>query len=305
MSRHNGENSAGDWGSLVRDWLGDLFERTPLEEIDRLPLGWIAHEAVPLVTELMGAVEPRDRVGRPSLSLRGFQRAASFGLSHPAEAAWRIPGELAVLHARLVRELAERNSDQRALARAATDLAELFGVVGEAALSARLRTDRRPGGGELPGRGALEDWLLALLAEGEPRGPIAVAHIAVEGADRIERAFGARAAGRVVSAVAQIVISQLSGEQRAFRVGVADLVVVSPGSGRAELELLGRRLAELVASAQLDVGPQVALATGVAEHPRDGETPARLLRAAEHASWAARAAGVPTESVGEPHMHDS
>ncbi|HEY8466694.1 MAG TPA: diguanylate cyclase [Solirubrobacterales bacterium] len=304
MSRSTGENAAGDWGHVVKEWLVDLFEHTPLEEVDRLPLGWIASDAVPLVSELMSIAEARDRIGRPSLSLRGFQRAAGFGRGRPAEAAWRIPGELASLHAVLIRELAEREDDPRALARAAGDLAVLFGIVGEAALGAHLRRARRAETDELPGRTELEGWLSALLAEGDRHGPLAVAHVAVDGADRIERAFGARAAARIVAAVAEIVISQLSGRQRAFRAGPADLVVVAPGTGRADLELLGSRLAGLVASAQLDIGPRVALATGVAEYPRDGDDPTKLLRAAEHASWAARAAGVPIEYADRPPVHD-
>jgi GGDEF domain-containing protein len=56
---------------------------------------------------------------------------------------------------------------------------------------------------------------------------------------------------------------------------------------------MATQLAELIANSQLDEGPRLAVAIGIASCPQDGSSAEELVEAAEQASYAAKAAGEP------------
>ena len=69
--------------------------------------------------------------------------------------------------------------------------------------------------------------------------PVSIVHLEIEGVERIAAGYGADAAWRMVAAVAAIVSGQLAGQERAFRIGDGQLVVLAPGREPRELVELG------------------------------------------------------------------
>jgi diguanylate cyclase (GGDEF)-like protein len=290
--------SPAAWDRLAKDWLVEVIERTPLADVDGLPVGWIAQEAPPLIAEILGQLSdpgsPRELVLPPATR----ERAAAFAAELGAGGAERLPRELAALQALLIqalgREIPER--DRGEFARAVGRLAEVFGAVQSAALESLVRdrsghAQRDPETG-LPGPAELNEWLRILIAETRRSGaPFSLAHLEVEGVERIAAGYGEDAAWRMVAAVAAVVSGQLAGRERAFRVGEGQIVVLAEGREARALVELGLRLSDLVEGAQSRDGPRVAVSVGVASHPAHGERAQELLDAAEEAAWAARAAG--------------
>ena len=86
----------------------------------------------------------------------------------------------------------------------------------------------------LPGPAELNEWLRILLSEHRRTGaPVSVAHLELEGVERISAGYGGDAAWRMVAAVAAIVSGQLAGQERAFRIGDGQLVVLAPAASPA------------------------------------------------------------------------
>ena len=94
-------------------------------------------------------------------------------------------------------------------------------------------------------------------------------HLEIEGVERITAGYGADAAWRMVAAVAAIVSGQLAGQERAFRIGDGQLVVLAAGREPRELIELGVRIAEIVDGSQSERGPRVSINVGIAELPQE------------------------------------
>jgi diguanylate cyclase (GGDEF)-like protein len=303
--------SPAAWERLAKEWLVEVIERTPLADVDGLPVGWIAQEAPPLIAEILGQLSdpgsPRELVLPPATR----DRAAAFAAELGAGGAERLPRELAALQALLIqalgREIPER--DRGEFARAVGRLAEVFGAVQSAALESLVRdrsgdAARDPETG-LPGPAELNEWIRILLTESRRTGaPFTVAHLEIEGVERIAAGYGEDAAWRMVAAVAAVVSGQLVNRERAFRVGQGQLVVLAPDVAAREVIELGVRLADLVEGSQAAHGPRVAVNVGIASHPAHGDTAETLLDAAEEAAWAARAAGEVVALARESALQD-
>ena len=114
----------------------------------------------------------------------------------------------------------------------------MFGAVQSAALESLVRdrsgqAAKDPETG-LPGPAELAEWLRILLSEHRRTGaPVSIVHLEIEGVERIAAGYGADAAWRMVAAVAAIVSGQLAGQERAFRIGDGQLVVLAPAASRA------------------------------------------------------------------------
>jgi GGDEF domain-containing protein len=305
--------SPAAWERLAKNWLLEVIERSPLDEVGSLPLGWISHEAAPLIAEILGLLSDPGAARELRLSPAALERASSLAAERDTEAlVQRLPGEFAALQALLIealdRELPER--DRREFTRAATRLAEIFGAVQAAAMESLVGGQRAPladSPGRLPADAEPPDeWLATLVAETQRTGiPFAIVHFEVEGVERISKGYGTEAAGQMVDAVAGILEAQLGGRERAFRTGFGQLLAVIPGADAAGAIELATAVSDVVERSQAGRGPRIEVAVGLASCPLHASSPDALREAAEVAAWDARAGGrgiaIATVSVNEHH----
>jgi GGDEF domain-containing protein len=284
----------------------EVIERSPLEEVDALPLGWISHEAAPLIAEILGLLSDPGAASELRLSPAALERAASLAAERdPKALVKRLPGEFAALQTLLIealdRELPER--DRREFTRAVTRLAEVFGAVQAAAMESLVGRERAaaaptPTPAPAPSpqlsdeSDSPDEFLASLISEERRTGaPFAIAHFEVEGVERISKGYGSEAADRMVSAVAGILDGQLSGRERAFRTGFGQLLAVLPGVDAAGAVNLATSVSDVVEGSQAGRGPRVEVAVGLASCPLHAISPDALKEAAEVAAWDARAGG--------------
>lgn len=302
--------SPAAWESIAKDWLVEVIERTPLDDVEALPVGWIVREAPPLIAEILGQISDPGAQRELTLPPAALERAASLASQRGESAIGRLPRELAALQTLLIealrREVPERDSGE--FARAVSRLAEVFGAVQSAAVeslaAARSGATRRDAGTGLPGVAELYEWIRVLLAEHRRTGePFTLARIAVEGVERIAEAHGEEAAESMVGAVAGVLAAQLERRDRAFRVEAGELVAVVPGSDARGLLAFARGLGETIETSQSPAGARVAIAVGLVSCPEHGSGADELLRASEEAAWAALAAGE-LVAVGAASLQD-
>ncbi len=251
------EAEAGE--RLIKAWITQLVERTPLAELGTLPLSRIAVEAPSLITTIQAA------------------------LSDPA----RGPAELAAAARQLSELFGESPAPTRTPEGEAEDVAGVApgGRVG----AAPGETDPITG---LPGSAELDRCLAALLAEQRRYGhPFSIALVDVEGLARINDAYGREAGDRILAAVAAVVRRQLREVDLAFRVEDDEFAIVAPHTDAARLVSVARRVANLIAESQGRDGPRIAVAAGIAGCPADGLAAERLLESATEAIYAAKASG--------------
>ncbi|HSI81419.1 MAG TPA: GGDEF domain-containing protein [Solirubrobacterales bacterium] len=307
---HEELGSAGsrpqDRDELAKAWLVRLIENTAAAEVGELPLAWVAREASPLIAEILAILERPAGAAERALERSGPSRLARLArLRRGPDAPERIPRDLAALQGLLIdcllSETRERGPDE--LSTAVGRLTEVFGAIqGEVT---RSLVEERTGGAApdpltgLAGAPQFAESARILIAEQRRYGhPFSIALIDIDGLDRVNEAYGRRAGDRMLAAVARVVARQVREIDQAFRTGDDELCVVAPHQEALGVALLGKRLVELLASAQLADGPRVAISVGVASCPRHGDSPERLLDAAEQASYAARAAGSGVEVAG-------
>jgi len=304
--------SPAAWERLAKTWLVEVIERTPLADVEELPLGWISQEAAPLIAEILGQLSDPGAARDLRLPPAALDRATALAAERDVPSAIRrLPRELAALQVLLIealdRELPER--DRREFARAVARLAEVFGAVQSAAMesligvrSADAAPDPEPG---LSSPAELHEWLRMLIDEERRTGAaFSLGHVEVEGIERIAKGYGESAAARMVTAVAGVLAGQLSEGERSFRTGDGALLVVVPGGDVADIAELAIRVAGVVERSQGERGPRVEIAVGVASCPRHGSSAEALLEAAEEAAWTARAAGEQIAVATEPALQD-
>lgn len=306
--------SPAAWERLAKEWLVEVIERTPLRELDDLPLGWIIQEAPPLIAEILGQLSDPGAARELELPAAARERAAALAAERlRASGAARLPRELAALQSILIEALGRGSPgrDRHEFARAVGRLAEVFGAVQSAALESLVETRTAkatpdPATG-LPGVADLHEWLRALSFEQRRTGaPYAVAHVELEGVERLTSGYGAEARERIVSATAALIAGQLGESERAFRLREGALLLVAPGDDGSALLARGERIAELVERSQGEGGgARIAVAVGVAATGSgEGVAPDRLLASAEEAAWAARASGMPAAIAPATSVQD-
>jgi len=289
---------------LAKAWLLAVLERTPLEEMERVPISWIASEGPPLIADIVRSLG--GPAGSRSLELpaEGIERIGELGELRHGRAAFEIPRDLAALQALLIealrREIPERQLGS--FAGSVERLAEIFGDI-QAQVGERLVRGRSGGAAldpltGLPGEAELHEWLRILLADQRRYGhPFCVLMVGFDGLDRVDQAFGADARDRMLRAVAAVVRGQVRAGDRTFRHAEEELCVLAPHQTAADVLPLAQRLCELVAGSQGDAEPRISIRAGLASCPEHGEDGPALLEAAEEAVWAAKAAGTDV-SVG-------
>jgi diguanylate cyclase (GGDEF)-like protein len=294
-------DSPSDREELAKTWLLRLIERTDLKDVGELSLRWIATEAPPLIADILAGLS--DPEAAPNGDLPGTERerlAKVARLRDGPGAAELIPRDLATLQTLLIESLRRDVPESKPgdFAAAVSRLAETFGTI-QGAVTRDL-VDRRSGGAGqdpltgLPGPSHLDEWLRILLAEHRRyEHPFSLALIDVDGLSKINDAYGDEAGDGMLTAVAGVINRQLDAVDQAFRVGDDEFCVLAPHQDSAQLVPMATQLAELIANSQLDEGPRLAVAIGIASCPQDGSSAEELVEAAEQASYAAKAASEP------------
>jgi diguanylate cyclase (GGDEF)-like protein len=291
--------SQRDREELAKAWLLEILERTPVDEIEEVPIGWIAREGPALIGDIIRGVADPTSPLELELAAEGHQRIGELSLLRQGEAAPRlIPRDLAALQA-LIIEALRRDVPERQLgsfASAVERLAEIFGGI-QAAVNEDLVGDRSGGAPVdeltgLEGEVHMHEWLRILLAEHRRYGsPFSVLLIDIEGLGRINDAHGRDAGDRMLAAVATIIRRQVRTVDRAFRLTDDEFAVLAPHQTANAIVPLAERLCEVVDRAQGPEGPRIAIAAGIATCPDHADESDSLLAAAEEATWAAKAAG--------------
>jgi GGDEF domain-containing protein len=301
--------SPAAWERLAKSWLLEVIERSPLDEIDDLPVGWISHEAAPLIAEVLGQLSDPGAIHNNELSPASRERIQGIVAGRdPQTVLRRLPGQFAALQTLLIealdREFPDR--DRREFTRAVARLAEVFAAIQAIALDA---IEDAPGAATEAGleeAGDFDSALRRLIADAGARGaPLALAHFEVEGVERISKGYGSDAAERMIEAVARVLEGKLTPQMQLFRLGQGQFAALVPGADVEEATTLAASVAELVERSQAGGGPRVTVAAGIASYPRHGGSPDALREAAETAAWGARADGrdvaVARSGMGEPH----
>jgi diguanylate cyclase (GGDEF)-like protein len=105
--------------------------------------------------------------------------------------------------------------------------------------------------------------------------------------DRAGHEFG----DSLLREVADVLSRRIPDGAEAARLGGDEFVVMLPGAGSDAAEALGAKTRVLVAESLTDAGYPLRISAGVSTYPFDGATAAELLRAADQALYAAKAAG--------------
>jgi diguanylate cyclase (GGDEF)-like protein len=291
--------SQRDREELAKAWLLEILERTPIDEIEEVPIGWIAREGPALIADIVTGVADPTSPRELELAADGHQRIGELSRLRQGETAPRlIPRDLAALQA-LIIEALRRDVPERQLgsfASAVERLAEIFGGI-QAAVNEGLVGDRSGGAPVdaltgLEGEVHMHEWLRILLAEHRRYGyPFSVLLVDIEGLGRINDAHGREAGDRMLAAVATIIRRQVRMVDRPFRLGDDEFAVLSPHQTANAIVPLAERLCEVVDRAQGPESPRIAIAAGIATCPDHGDDANTLLAAAEEATWAAKAAG--------------
>jgi diguanylate cyclase (GGDEF)-like protein len=303
-------DSANDREELAKAWLLRLIERTALRDVGELSLPWIAKEAPPLIADILAGLSDPEAAENGDFAAERERLAKVARLREGPTAPELIPRDLAALQTLLIESLRRDvpEAEPGDFAQAVSRLAETFGNI-QGAVNRDL-VERRSGGAShdpltgLPGTAHLDEWLRILLAEHQRyQHPFALALIDIDGLSKINDAYGDEAGDGMLTAVAGVITRQLDDVDQAFRVGDDEFCILAPHHDAAELVPMATNLAELIANSQLDEGPRLAVAIGVASCPADGDTAESLVEAAEQASYAAKAAGEPvatSDSAGPP-----
>jgi diguanylate cyclase (GGDEF)-like protein len=294
-------DSPSDREELAKAWLLRMIERTELRDVGELSVSWIAKEAPPLIADILTGLGDPEASQNGDLTGAEAERLAKVArLRDGPTAPDLIPRDLATLQTLLIESLRRDvpEAEPGDFAAAVSRLAETFGTI-QGAVTRDL-VDRRSGGANhdpltgLPGTSHLDEWLRILLAEHERyEHPFALALIDIDGLSKINEAYGDEAGDGMLTAVAGVISRQLDAVDQAFRVGDDEFCVLAPHQDTAQLVPMAANLAELIANSQLDEGPRLAVAIGIASCPQDGDSAEKLVEAAEQASYAAKAAGEP------------
>jgi diguanylate cyclase (GGDEF)-like protein len=135
--------------------------------------------------------------------------------------------------------------------------------------------------------------------------PVSVIILDLDHFKTINDEHGHAAGDAVLSGVADVLRSRLRIYDVPCRYGGDELVVIAPGAGAAEAEVIAEALRLQIAETPFSDGarelPCVTASFGIAVYPGHGKTTEDLLRAADGALYAAKAAGRNRVSVvGKP-----
>ena len=284
---------------LAKAWLIDVLERTPLGEVEDIPISWIVEQGPALISDILrGLGEPA--VARDlELPAEGIERIDQLGELRPGDGAVQIPRDLAALQALLI-EAMRREVPERHLGAFATSverLAEIFGDI-QSQVSARLVRERSGGAGldpltGLPGPAELHEWLRIMVSEQRRHGdPFALVMIDVDGLRHINDAYGREAGDRMLRAVTAVITARCAPADRAFRLADDEFCVLSAHQEHRRARSLWPRHSAASSTARRGTRARAsAITAGISSCPEHGDNPEATPGVAEEAAWAAKAAG--------------
>ena len=275
---------------LAKAWLQGIIDRTPLDEVGRLPVDQIAREAPNVIAGILA--ELNATATHPGAATAAQARLVELGrLRTPPEA---IHSDLGALQSLLIGSLRGEIREREGFARAAERLAEIFGSI-QAALGRTLVGEGGTATRDVPGLGGsgqLHDSLRRLVAGYQRYGhPFAVLSIDIEGLGRVNQAYGRETGDRVIEVVAATLSQQIREVDHAFRLADDDFCILAPYQSAEAVRPLAERLRSAVGGSGTPESPRASLAIGIASCPQHGDSAVQLLDAAQEATFAAKASG--------------
>jgi len=291
---------------IAKAWLLRLLERTPLEQVRRLPTDRIAGELPRLVAAIIersadGAPDTRDEAQLAALLVDLVGRESST----PADAARDVASLQAAIFAGLRR--ADLGADDESFAEAGERLsATLAGIqlaAVEALVDARLRelerlanTDPLTG---LYNLRHLRRQLEQVAAVHERYGhPFSLLLLDVDGLKRLNDAHGHAAGDRLLEQVAAALRRSLRSVDVPVRLGGDEFCVLAVDQTAESAEVLAQRVAGEVTRLEAPAGVRPSVSIGVVSCPRHGRDAGRLLELADEAMYRAKAARVAVVVAG-------
>jgi diguanylate cyclase (GGDEF)-like protein len=268
------------------------------ESEDRLEVTAEPDEGSPLAGRA-GVLKPTDclaiRLGRtheqaegcePLLSCQVCQRDDSITTCVPSLVGGQVVGSLLVRHPEPLTDF-ERERLSDSVAQAAPTLANLRTL---ALAEVRAATDALTG---LPNARTLHESLRRMLAYASRRlEPLTLVLLDLDHFKRVNDTFGHESGDAVLAGVGDVLRSKLRGSDFAARYGGEEFVVLLPATDCAGGVAVANNLRELLTELRIPGldGP-VTASFGVAAYPEDALDASALLRVADQALYAAKAAG--------------
>jgi diguanylate cyclase (GGDEF)-like protein len=265
---------------------------------DRLEVTAEPDEASPL-SGRAGVLKPTDclaiRLGRaheqadgskPLLSCQICEGEAAITTCVPSLVGGQVVGSLLVRHPQPLTDV-ERERLSDSVAQAAPTLANLRTL---ALAEVRAATDALTG---LPNARTLHESLRRMLAyAGRRLEPLTLVLLDLDHFKRVNDTFGHEAGDAVLAGVGDVLASKLRGSDFAARYGGEEFVVLLPATDRAGGVAVANNLRELLTELRVPgLDAPVTGSFGVASYPEDALDASALLRVADQALYAAKAAG--------------
>ena len=287
---------------LTKDWIVQLIEHTPLEQIRDLPTDRLAREVPPMIEEVLRAVVVRGEAPdvAPGSELHSrIQELAS--LRGRGELTPELPRDIAALETVLLRAVKERlTDDPEALVAAVERLVRLFAVIQGSLVEDLLRTrsnelewlahtDALTGLFNLRYLRQQMDHLLGL--QQRYGHPFALLLLDIDGLKRVNDSFGHAAGDELLVGVAEAIRAATRSVDVPARIGGDEFCVLAPHQTASRATILGERLAAGIESIQSADGAHVGVSIGVVACPEHSRDPERLLELADVAMYRAKAGG--------------
>lgn len=297
--------SAGEEADrLAREWVSQVVDRAPLDEIERLPSETLRRELPELVARLLAATRGQG----PVLTRWQAARVASLvgfrGREDPTFGA--VMGELADLEHRIAVSSYGAWSPgttepfPRLLERLGLAFVEVRAAAAEEGLRRRSRALERLANTDpltgLHNRRYLLEELERLDQTMVRYGhPYAVLVFDVVGLKAVNDSFGHAAGDRVLVDLARVTEATVRTVDCVVRVAGDEFCVLAPNQTARAARHLARRLSSAVSALEGPTGQGTAISVGVAACPEHGDRGEHLLARADAAMYRARAEG---EEVG-------
>jgi diguanylate cyclase (GGDEF)-like protein len=147
----------------------------------------------------------------------------------------------------------------------------------------------------LPNRSLFDDRLeIALARCRRDGGQLAILFLDLDRFKRINDTLGHEAGDRLLRAVADRLRDCVREEDTIARVGGDEFVILAEGVGDSDARMLAEKILRTIAAAPFSIpgaSLPVTASIGVSVFPDHGTDPARLVRSADDAMYAVKAAG--------------
>jgi diguanylate cyclase (GGDEF)-like protein len=291
-------------GELAKAFLMRAFERSSLEEIERLPTARIVRELPDLIGEIAGAARS-DTLPEPARHVDWAKRLAELsGREEGVDS--QLIRDVSRLQSVMVTALHKqiRSLDPAETLHAVERLTEIFSAMQADAVEEVLRvrsrelewlgtTDELTG---LHNERYLQQELHNLSGMQRRYGhPFAVLVVDIDGLGRINDAYGSAAGDRALVDVATALGECIRAVDTPVRLGGDEFCVLLPNQTAVRAHALAERIAAAIESVHGPGGQALSVTVGVVSSPQHSTSADDLLALADSAMYRAKAAG---ERVG-------